>query len=172
MMPTIDSWTTLSALKESEQTRHIPVILQSTLGEKTSELDLGTTELLPKPIDRQRMTTALRHLNPQDRRGVALVIAPESEARDSLLEELADEAWQCISASSDGQSYAYLHEKSIDIVFIGLDIARAAVADILAMLSEHQKNSAQAIPIYIVSGVPLSEDHSRRLDLPADQIIF
>ena len=172
MMPTIDSWTTLSALKESEQTRHIPVILQSTLGEKTSGLDLGTTELLPKPIDRQRMATALRHLNPQDRRGVALVIAPESEARDSLLEELADEAWQCISASSDGQSYAYLQEKSIDIVFIGLDIARAAVADILAMLSEHQKNSAQAIPIYIVSGVPLSEDHSRRLDLPADQIIF
>ena len=172
MMPTIDSWTTLSALKESEQTRHIPVILQSTPKEKTSELDLDATELLPKPVDRQRMTTALRHLNPQDRRSVALRIAPESEARDSLLEELADEAWQCISASSDGQSYEYLQEKSIDIVFIGLDIARAAVADILAMLSEHQKNSAQAIPIYIVSGVPLSEDHSRRLDLPADQIIF
>ncbi|MAV75460.1 MAG: hypothetical protein CL691_02390 [Cellvibrionales bacterium] len=172
MMPNINSWTTLSALKESEQTRHIPVILQSTLNEKTSGQDLDGTEHLPKPVDRQRMATALRHLNPQDRRGVALLIAPESEARDSLLEELADEAWQCITASSDGQSYEYLQEEIIDIVFIGLDIAREAVADILVMLSERQKNSDQATPIYITSGVPLSENQSRRLDLPADQIII
>ena len=80
-----------------------------------------------------------------------------------MLEELSDEAWQCISASTGGQSYEYLQEKSIDIVFIGLDIARAAVADILVMLSEHQKNSGQTIPIYVFSGVPLSEDHSETI---------
>ena len=81
MIPVTDSWTTLSVLKKSGQTRHIPVILQSTLGEKTSGLDLGTTKLLPRPIDRQRIATALRHLNPQDRRGVITHCPRKQSAR-------------------------------------------------------------------------------------------
>jgi CheY-like chemotaxis protein len=172
MMPTIDSWTTLSALKKSEQTRHIPVILQSTPKEKTSELDLDATELLPKPVDRQRMATALRHLNPQDRRGVALVIAPESEARDSLLEELADEAWQCITATSKKQADEYIQKKTVDIIFIGLEIENEVLTDVLSMLTTHQHKNNQPKPIYIVSEITLSKDQSRRLDLPADQIIL
>ena len=172
MMPNIDGWTALSLLKESEQTRHIPVILQSMLDEKPLGLDLGAAEFLLKPVDRQRMTTALRHLNPQDRRGVALLISPESEARDSLLEELADEAWQCMTATSKNQADEHIQQKTVDIIFIGLGIENEALADILSMLTAHQCNNSQPIPIYIVSETPLSKDQSRRLDLPADQIII
>lgn len=172
MMRNIDGWTALSLLKESEQTRHIPVILQSMLDEKPLGLDLGAAEFLLKPVDRQRMTTALRHLNPQDRRGVALLISPESEARDSLLEELADEAWQCMTATSKNQADEHIQQKTVDIIFISLSIENEALADILSMLTARKCNNSQPIPIYIVSETPLSKDQSRRLDLPADQIII
>ncbi|MBT6579788.1 MAG: response regulator, partial [Cellvibrionales bacterium] len=196
MMPNIDGWTALSVLKESPSTRHIPVILQSMLDEKNLGLDLGAAEFLPKPVDRQRMATILRHLNPQDRRGSALLIAPETESRKLLLEELADEAWQCMVATSMAQVIERIQQKSPDIIFIGLGMPYDSVLEILAMLSGKETdaptNSAITnsvminnkdedtvarlsapitAPIYVVSETPLGSSQSRRLDLPADQII-
>ncbi|HAB56308.1 MAG TPA: hypothetical protein DCE61_08115, partial [Cellvibrionales bacterium] len=135
MMPNIDGWTALSVLKESPSTRHIPVILQSMLDEKNLGLDLGAAEFLPKPVDRQRMATILRHLNPQDRRGAALLIAPETESRKLLLEELTDEAWQCMVATSMAQVIERIQQKSPDIIFIGLGMPYDSVLEILAMLN-------------------------------------
>lgn len=215
MMPNIDGWTALSVLKESASTRHIPVILQSMLDEKNLGLDLGAAAFLPKPVDRQRMATILRHLNPQDRRGSALLIAPESEARQLLLEELADEAWQCMVATSMAQATERIQQKNPDIIFLGLGMPYDAVVEILHMLSDEQaqaisdgeadadqninldlddhidgnldgnlhdnshenlpsKNTLLPVmaPIYVVSETALGSSDSRRLDLPADQIIL
>jgi CheY-like chemotaxis protein/two-component sensor histidine kinase len=183
MMPNIDGWTTLSVLKESDSTRHIPVVLQSMLDEKNLGLDLGAAEFLPKPVDRQRMATILRHLNPQDRRGSALLIAPESEARQLLLEELADEAWQCMVATSLSQATERIQQKTPDIIFLGLGMSSDNVAEILSMLSKGQvtedsngddtsANLPVRAPIYVVSETALGSSESRRLDLPADQIIL
>ncbi len=187
MMPNIDGWTALSVLKESPNTRHIPVILQSMLDEKNLGLDLGAAEFLPKPVDRQRMATILRHLNPQDRRGSALLIAPETESRQLLLEELADEAWQCMVATSMAQVIERVQQKSPDIIFIGLGMPYDSVVEILAMLSgnndeliDSENNEDQlatlsapiTAPIYVVSETPLGSSQSRRLDLPADQILL
>lgn len=207
MMPDIDGWTTLSVLKESATTRHIPVVLQSMLDEKNLGLDLGAAEFLPKPVDRQRMATVLRHLNPQDRRGAALLIAPETEARQLLLEELADEAWQCLVATSKAQAAERILQKTPDIIFIGLGLPQDSVIDILTLLggdavadefsdeemSDDDDDELQAeglvdegvsglaenkgifpvrAPIYVISETPLGSSESRRLDLPADQIIL
>ena len=197
MMPNIDGWTALSVLKESPSTRHIPVILQSMLDEKNLGLDLGAAEFLPKPVDRQRMATILRHLNPQDRRGAALLIAPETESRKLLLEELTDEAWQCMVATSMAQVIERIQQKSPDIIFIGLGMPYDSVLEILAMLNGKLNDGLNAklsdnidastdstedalaslstaitAPIYVVSETPLGSSQSRRLDLPADQIIL
>ncbi|MDB2409725.1 ATP-binding protein [Pseudomonadales bacterium] len=195
MMPNIDGWTALSVLKESPSTRHIPVILQSMLDEKNLGLDLGAAEFLPKPVDRQRMATILRHLNPQDRRGSALLIAPETDSRQLLLEELADEAWQCMVATSMAQVVERIQQKSPDIIFVGLGMPYDSVVEILSMLSGNADASDDSshdpetentdeenhlvtlstpitAPIYVVSETPLGSSQSRRLDLPADQIIL
>lgn len=195
MMPNIDGWTALSVLKESPSTRHIPVILQSMLDEKNLGLDLGAAEFLPKPVDRQRMATILRHLNPQDRRGSALLIAPETDSRQLLLEELADEAWQCMVATSMAQVVERIQQKSPDIIFVGLGMPYDSVVEILSMLSGNDDPSDDSshdpqtentdeenhsvilstpitAPIYVVSETPLGSSQSRRLDLPADQIIL
>lgn len=189
MMPDIDGWTALSVLKESTETRHIPVVLQSMLDEKNLGFDLGAAEFLPKPVDRQRMATVLRHLNPQDRRGTALLLAPESESRDLLLDELTDEAWQCMTATSLTQAIERIRQKRPDLILLGLGIPFETVLEILDMLSqelsastthnEDSNNSAnnndnpvKVPPIYVVSETSLGNSKSRRLDLSADQIIL
>ncbi len=173
MMPDIDGWTALSVLKERETTRHIPVILQSMLDEQHLGLDLGAAEFLPKPVDRQRMATVLRQLNPTDRRGTALLVAPESETRERLITELTDEAWQCLVASTRAQATDRLQHKRPDLVLLGLGMPVDSVVDILAMLRSELGNGEHSPPpIYVVSEKAPGPNEARRLDLPADQIIL
>ncbi len=174
MMPDIDRWTALSVLKESPVTRHIPVVLQSMLDEKNLGFDLGAAEFLSKPVDRQRMAAVLRQMNPRDRRGTALLIAPESTARQLLLNELSDEAWQCMLATSKAQAIERIQQKFPDIIMLGLGIPYDKVVDILDMLGSEikSKQTDQVPPIYVVSETPLGSNESRRLDLVADKIIL
>ena len=172
MMPDIDGWTALSVLKESATTRHIPVILQSMLDEKNLGLDLGAAEFLSKPVDRQRMATVLRQLNPRDRRGTALLVAPENEARERLLQELTEEAWQCFAATSVTQAREKIEQKKPDIVMLGLGLVFEEVTEILDHVrSDDIDWGGEPPPVYVVSEAPLAGSESRRLDLPANQLV-
>jgi signal transduction histidine kinase/CheY-like chemotaxis protein len=53
MMPHIDGWQLLSALKLDPDTYHIPVILVTIAKDRTQGYALGVSEYLIKPIDRQ-----------------------------------------------------------------------------------------------------------------------
>ena len=55
MMPQVDGWTVLGALKRDPDLAGIPVIIVSMLDERPLGLSLGAAEFLTKPIDRSRL---------------------------------------------------------------------------------------------------------------------
>jgi hypothetical protein len=55
MMPSMDGWTVLTALKTDSELAQIPVIIISMLDEKNLGYSLGTSDYLIKPIDRDRL---------------------------------------------------------------------------------------------------------------------
>ena len=68
MMPKEDGWEFLMALKASDETRDIPVIVCSVLNEPQLALTLGATTYLAKPVTQQ---TLLRALRPWNRAGAS-----------------------------------------------------------------------------------------------------
>ena len=73
MMPQVDGWTVLSALKRDPKLAEIPVIIVSMLDERPLGLSLGAAEFLTKPIDRSRLVETVRkHAGPAQ--GVVLVV--------------------------------------------------------------------------------------------------
>ena len=73
MMPQVDGWTVLSALKRDPNLADIPVIIVSMLDERPLGLSLGAAEFLTKPIDRSRLVETVRkHAGPA--KGVVLVV--------------------------------------------------------------------------------------------------
>ena len=95
-------------------------------------------------------------------------------------------------ATSMAQVIERIQQKSPDIIFIGLGMPYDSVLEILAMLSGKEETDESTnsdingsseedavatlsapitAPIYVVSETPLGSSQSRRLDLPADQII-
>ena len=60
MMPDLDGWTVLAALKGDPALADIPVILVTIVDEKARGFALGATDYMVKPIDRERLASVLR----------------------------------------------------------------------------------------------------------------
>jgi CheY-like chemotaxis protein/anti-sigma regulatory factor (Ser/Thr protein kinase) len=63
MMPRIDGWTVLEALKHDPETRSIPVVICSILENQEKGLNLGAVGYLTKPILEEDLVKALGRLN-------------------------------------------------------------------------------------------------------------
>jgi CheY-like chemotaxis protein len=59
MMPVMDGWATLTALKADPDLAQIPVFLQTMINERNMGFALGASDYLTKPIDMKRLTAAL-----------------------------------------------------------------------------------------------------------------
>lgn len=62
-MPDIDGWEVLKALKSDTVTAPIPVIMLTVVDDRKLAYSLGAHEFLTKPIDRDRLTSAIARLS-------------------------------------------------------------------------------------------------------------
>ena len=60
MMPDMDGWTVLAAIKGDPTLADIPVVLVTIVDEKSRGYALGATDYMIKPIDRERLVGVLR----------------------------------------------------------------------------------------------------------------
>jgi PAS domain S-box-containing protein len=66
LMPGIDGWAVLAALKSDPAVASIPVILATIVDEERFGFALGAADYLPKPIDRERLSEVLRKYKSPD----------------------------------------------------------------------------------------------------------
>ena len=58
MMPDLDGWTVLAAIKGDPELADIPVVLMTIVDEKNRGYALGATDYMVKPVDRARARPA------------------------------------------------------------------------------------------------------------------
>ena len=60
MMPGMDGWAVLSALKADPELADIPVIMLTIVDDRNLGYALGASDYLTKPIDRERLAAVLK----------------------------------------------------------------------------------------------------------------
>jgi hypothetical protein len=66
LMPGMDGWAVLAALKADSELAPIPVVMLSVLDERHMGFALGASDYLTKPVDREQLVAALRkHRSPE-----------------------------------------------------------------------------------------------------------
>ncbi|WP_424134213.1 response regulator [Roseomonas chloroacetimidivorans] len=105
MMPRMDGWSVLTALKADPELAEIPVVMVSIVQERALAVSLGAADYLIKPVQWQRLRTVLdRYRAP----GAALVVEAEPEPRNELRQLLESEGWSVEEADSSEAALARL----------------------------------------------------------------
>ena len=91
LMPRMDGWSVLMALKADPDLRDIPVVVVTILKERGVAFSLGALDFMTKPVDRAALTAMLRRHCPVPGARPVLLIEddpPTREATRRLLEKL------------------------------------------------------------------------------------
>jgi len=159
MMPDLDGWTVLAAIKGDPELADIPVILMTIVDEKNRGYSLGATDYMVKPIDRERLTAVLRSICGAAGRRVLLVDDDETMRRGVRL-ALEPDGWQVSEAENGRVALARLAETRPDVIMLDLMMPEM---DGFEFLVEMRSRAAwREIPVLVVTAKDLSaEEHSR-----------
>jgi CheY-like chemotaxis protein/two-component sensor histidine kinase len=152
LMPRIDGWAVLSALKSDPQLAETPIIIVTVLEDRGIAVSLGAAEFLTKPVDRARLAATIRqHVYGS---GLVLVVDDELESRQIARRHLARLGWE-VAEAKDGESALLWLSQNPRPAMILLDLVMPGMNG-FAFLEETAKRAEwQHIPIVILTAMPL-----------------
>ncbi len=84
MMPNVDGWSVLGAMKSDPALAHIPVIMVTIVDDRNLGYSLGAAEYMTKPIDRERLVTLVRRFTNRGADAVVLIVDDDAEVRNVI----------------------------------------------------------------------------------------
>jgi len=170
VMPEVDGWSVLSVLKDCEETRDIPVILQSMLDERDEGIKRGAAEFLHKPVNRRRLAETLDKLMPRDRAGHVLLIESASDSRDDLAAGLREQGWWVSSTEQAGEAIAIARQNQPDLILLSLSLPSE---DVFALVEDLGNSSRlRKVPVYVLASGDVEADARLRLETHLDQLML
>jgi signal transduction histidine kinase/CheY-like chemotaxis protein len=152
LMPRMDGWAVLTALKSDPELAEIPVIIVTVLEDRGIAVSLGAAEFLTKPVDRPRLAATIRqHVYGS---GVVLIVDDESESRALARRHLDRLGWEAAEAADGAAALTWLSANPRPAMIL-LDLVMPGM-DGFAFLEEIAKHAEwRAIPIVILTAKPL-----------------
>src|SRR5262249_49289665 len=166
MMPGMDGWAVLSALKADPEIADIPVIMLTIVDDKNLGYALGASDYLNKPIDRGRLMTVLAKY----RRDLpVLVVDDDTSVRQLLRRMLEPEGYTVVEAENGRAALERLREVSPSAVLLDLMMAEMDGFEFVEAFRRHE--AWRAIPIVVVTAKDLSGDDRERLNGHVQKIL-
>jgi CheY-like chemotaxis protein len=169
LMPDLDGWTVLAALKGDPELADIPVVFVTILDEKTKGYSLGATEYLVKPVDRERLTHVLERLcgNRSSRR--ILVVEDDETTRTVTQHALERQGWSVAQAENGRVALARLAEHRPDAILLDLRMPEMDGFEFLGELRRHPP--WRDIPVLVLTAMDLTDEDRQRLSGEVERII-
>jgi PAS domain S-box-containing protein len=160
LMPTMDGWSVLAALKGEPALADIPVIMVSVMEDRNLGFALGASEYVTKPIDRDH----LRRIVARYRRDGARVLVVEDDpaTRELLRRYLEAEGWAVDEAENGEAGLAAVRRRSPTLVLLDLMMP---VMDGCQFAAELRKNPDWGtIPVVVITAKDLTPADRRALN--------
>jgi CheY-like chemotaxis protein len=164
LMPTMDGWSVLTALKGDPDLTGIPVVMVTITGDRNLAYALGATDFLTKPIERERLLSVLRSLDFDCRLVpcLALVVDDDPANRNLLRSLLEKEAWTVTEAEDGASALAAVADRTPDLILLDLMMPNMDGFEFAERL--HRDTRWRSIPIVVITAKDLTEEDRRRLN--------
>jgi CheY-like chemotaxis protein len=168
IMPKMDGWALLSALKADRELRDIPVIMVTVVPDRGIGISLGAAEVLTKPVDRERLTMLLRQLLPRD--GAILVVEDDASARETIRHTVESMGLAAAEAENGRLALRWLAENTAPALIL-LDLMMPEM-DGFEFLDSFKANPKWChIPVIVITAKQLTAVERSRLLNQAQKVI-
>jgi PAS domain S-box-containing protein len=162
MMPGMDGWAVLSALKNDPELADIPVVMLTIVDDQNMGYSLGAAEYLTKPVDRDRLAAVLKKCAGDGQSRSALVVDDEPEARDLLRRALESDGWSVVEAANGLLAIERLQERRPAVILLDLMMPEM---NGFQFVEELRKNTHwRDIPVVVVTAKDLTPEERLLLD--------
>jgi signal transduction histidine kinase/CheY-like chemotaxis protein len=172
MMPRMDGWAVLNALKADPKLCDIPVVVLTIVDDKTMGFALGASEYMTKPIDRNRLVAALekhRALRSPAGAGRVLVVDDDAATRELLCSLLEKEGWQILQAQNGHVALERMDETTPDVIMLDLVMPELDGFDFVDEL--RKREAWRTIPIIVITAKDLTVEERLRLNGYVEKIL-
>lgn len=169
MMPEMDGWSVLSALKEDLTLRDVPVIMLTMIDDPVRGFTLGASEYATKPVNRRRLSQILKKFTCMQPPCPALVIDDDPSARVLIRTMLEKEGWTVSEAKDGVEALARMKKERPSLIFLDLMMPEMDGFAFAAEVRRHEE--WRSIPIIVVTAQDLNGDDRKRLNGNVETII-
>jgi signal transduction histidine kinase/DNA-binding response OmpR family regulator len=169
LMPDMDGWAVLSALKSDADLAEIPVVMLTVVDEKPMGFALGVAEYLTKPIDRARLAAVLRRYAPGESARTVLIVEDDEAARRVMRQELKKGGWRVFEAANGRHALEQIAQHPPDLVLLDLVMPEMDGFEFLEELQ--QRDGVGRIPVVVITAKDLSDEDRRRLNGGVERVV-
>ena len=169
MMPGMDGWSVLSALKADPDLSGIPVIMLTLVDDKNLGYALGAADYLTKPVDRQRLVSVLEKYRHDDAPGDILVVDDEPANRETLRGMLENEGFSVAEAENGRVALEGLDRVRPSAILLDLMMPEMDGFEFVARLREREE--WRTIPVVVVTAKDITREDRMRLDGYVTEVI-
>jgi PAS domain S-box-containing protein len=156
MLPGVDGWTVLTALKADPETADIPVVIVSIVDDKNLGFTLGAADYLVKPPNRDHLLGVLKRLCRFPSSGLALVAEDDPAMRDLLRRSLEKADWTVVEAANGREALACMARQTPSLILLDLMMPEMDGFEFLAEVRQHPEWGS--IPVVVITAKELSEE--------------
>jgi PAS domain S-box-containing protein len=170
VMPGMDGWTVLSALKADQELADIPVVLFTGMaGDRSEAFRRGASDFVTKPIDPDRLAAVLKRYRGDSAARRVLVVDDDPDLRRHLRGLLEKEGLEVDEAGDGRAALTRLDEQwpgliLLDLLMPGMD-GFAFVAEL------QRRGEGRAVPIVVLTAKDLTAAEQQQLSGPIGKIL-
>jgi signal transduction histidine kinase/CheY-like chemotaxis protein len=160
MMPSMDGWAVLSALKADPATADIPVVMLTMVEDRPMGFALGATEYLTKPVQKSRVLEAVSHCVGRQADDI-LVVEDDPMAADIVMRTVQADGHRCRHARNGREALSMVHEARPALIILDLMMPEMDGLTFLDALRAEGPDFA-AIPVVVLTAkdlTPSEEEH-------------
>jgi PAS domain S-box-containing protein len=163
LMPQMDGWAVLSALKSDPELADIPVVMVTMTSDRNLGYALGAAEFMTKPIDRARLAALLRRYACPRVPCRVLIIDDDPVARATMRPVLEAEGW-AVDVAEDGAAGLRRVGEAPPPDLILLDLMMPGMSGFEVAAQLHDNPAWRTIPVVVMTAKDLTHVDRQRLN--------
>jgi GAF domain-containing protein/DNA-binding response OmpR family regulator len=168
MMPDLDGWTVLAAMKGDPSLASIPVVLMTIVEEKNRGYALGAADYLVKPVDRGKLVALLNNICGSTA-GRVLLIDDDVVVRRGVRLALEPLGWHVTEAENGQVALDALSASRPDVIILDLMMPKMDGFEFLDEL--RGRLDWRDIPVVVITAKDLTDADRNRLNGGIERII-